>query len=423
MSTMLAARDQENLVSAHQQVAASKPLNQNVRGLHPKTPSNLKTPFRSARNDENRPLELKSQKTLIGDGRSKLDKAAFVTPGPQTRAPLGQKTTNAKAQPFKTPGPIQQNTKAHQNARLTSTTRRSARSKIHIAPPEPVEADVLAQEEEDDEPDYGYAPPKPIELPDPPLEITYDDPFSFFRPENMFRNYGELYCTSPTDENGVSLRLKREEEIGKAWEEEQDKLLDKHVEFPAAGPTDDELEAQVDAMIVAGPKSMQQISKVDTVRARSAANLLSKPESKLPSAAMRPTKSSEQKKKAIDSTTSRRPAPASVSRNTIGFPKAKPAPSIIPKSEQMKPKKHTTNTSAVKMDQNDIHPRDFVRLYGQPPVESRMWFRLKEYEWITRKPDDGEDESDPTEDLFHIDDLNFGINDENEEVFQLPMPE
>lgn len=52
---MLAARDQENLVHAHQTVGASKPLNQGARQLAPKTPGNKvpKTPFKIPLNDEN----------------------------------------------------------------------------------------------------------------------------------------------------------------------------------------------------------------------------------------------------------------------------------------------------------------------------------------------------------------------------------
>lgn len=77
---MLAARDQENLSHAHRATAAAKPLNQGIRALQPKTPGNLKTPFRAPRNDENRPFELNGQKGLLKDGTSKLDKSAFVTP-------------------------------------------------------------------------------------------------------------------------------------------------------------------------------------------------------------------------------------------------------------------------------------------------------------------------------------------------------
>lgn len=77
---MLALRDQENLVHTHQTTAAGKPLNQNIRALHPKTPGNLKTPFRAAKNDENKPLEFNGQKTALKGGPSKLDKNAFITP-------------------------------------------------------------------------------------------------------------------------------------------------------------------------------------------------------------------------------------------------------------------------------------------------------------------------------------------------------
>jgi hypothetical protein len=79
-SAMLALRDQENLVHARQTTAAGKPLNQGIRALHPKTPGNLKTPFRPAKNDENATLAFKGQQGLVKDGPSKLDKNAFATP-------------------------------------------------------------------------------------------------------------------------------------------------------------------------------------------------------------------------------------------------------------------------------------------------------------------------------------------------------
>jgi hypothetical protein len=92
---MLAARDQENLVYLHQTNAASKPLNQGVRGLQPKTPGQRvpKTPFKTTLNDENNPTLLGGVRTgLKGVGKGdenrlqtkqkdgKLDSNAFVTP-------------------------------------------------------------------------------------------------------------------------------------------------------------------------------------------------------------------------------------------------------------------------------------------------------------------------------------------------------
>ncbi len=92
---MLAARDQENLVHGHQQAAASKQLNQNTRGLQPKTPGNRfpKTPLKVPLHDENDLAGFgggksvlgtkgKGVENLIAGGKKSatFDKNAFVTP-------------------------------------------------------------------------------------------------------------------------------------------------------------------------------------------------------------------------------------------------------------------------------------------------------------------------------------------------------
>lgn len=88
---MLAARDQENLVHGHQAAAASKPLNQGIRTLQPKTPGNKypKTPLKIPLNDENAPTIFggKSGKGkglenmgTVGKKVAAFDKNAFVTP-------------------------------------------------------------------------------------------------------------------------------------------------------------------------------------------------------------------------------------------------------------------------------------------------------------------------------------------------------
>jgi hypothetical protein len=412
---MLAARDQENLVNTHQTTAAAKPLNQNIRALNPKTPSNFKTPFRG-RNDENRPL---GQKTILKDGPSKFDRNAFQTPAPlQQRAPLGLKTTNAKAQPFKTPA-LQQKIQPVRSIGRPSTTRRSGKSKITIAPSEPVHADVLSESEE--EPDFGYAPPPIKELDDPPIETLYDTNFPQFEGKNFFRGYGEIYCRSPVDENGISIRQKKEDEELRLAQEEQMREASKPMHFPLL-PTEEELDAKVHAMIAAGPKAKVGAAKVDTVRAKSAASLLSKSDRSLPAAALRTTKASEQRAKPASrplSTTSSanrsgRPAPVSVSKNTIGFPKAKAPPSIIPKADQMRQK--TTTKPVVK--QSDLNPKEFVRLYGQPPEYSTMWNRLKELELIEEDLEGASDEEvEEVDELFERDLILGG--EEDDEVFQL----
>jgi hypothetical protein len=91
---MLAARDQENLVHGHQQAAASKPLNQTIRGIPPKTPGNKypKTPLKINLNNENEPAGFGGKSVLVTKGKghenlalggkngATFDKNAFITP-------------------------------------------------------------------------------------------------------------------------------------------------------------------------------------------------------------------------------------------------------------------------------------------------------------------------------------------------------
>lgn len=92
--TMLAARDQENLVHGQQALAASKPLNQGTRAAPPKTPGNRypKTPLKIPLHDENAPTGFGKKSVLqtkgkgnenlatIGKKGAGLEKNAFITP-------------------------------------------------------------------------------------------------------------------------------------------------------------------------------------------------------------------------------------------------------------------------------------------------------------------------------------------------------
>ncbi|RVX68914.1 hypothetical protein B0A52_07569 [Exophiala mesophila] len=426
---MLAARDQENLSHAHRAAAAAKPLNQGIRALQPKTPGNLKTPFRASKNDENRPFEFNGQKGLLKDGPSKLDKTTFVTPlGPRNRAPLGQKTTNAKSRAFQTPGPAPLTNKPLKTVQKHSSARRSARSKITIAQAEPTKIDILTNPpQEDNDIDYGYAPPPPVELPDLPLEVIHDPLM-----DEAVRDYCDTYLHSPKDESGVSLRLKREEEEYQQWLKQEEQKLLKGLDQPSA-PTSEELNKQVDDMIAAGPKRRRPaLSRVDSMQARSAAAALSEPQPCLPAVVTKPTKASEQKQRGylpINRTKTPTPAPlssrsghAAISKNTIGFPRAKKAPSIIPRGLASQRSGSTAVSKPIKIDQSKIHPRDFRDLYGSPPEESDMWFRLKEYELLEEDiaKDDAEGLAD---ELFEADFFPFDNSKLDDEDFQLPMPE
>ncbi|EZF92177.1 hypothetical protein H113_06963 [Trichophyton rubrum MR1459] len=89
---------QENLVNAHQTAAASKPLNQGMRHLLPKTPGKLppKTPFRLPLQDENRPLTFGKG---LGPGIGK----SVVLKGQDENAALQGKEKGAEKNTLATP--------------------------------------------------------------------------------------------------------------------------------------------------------------------------------------------------------------------------------------------------------------------------------------------------------------------------------
>jgi hypothetical protein len=457
---MLAARDQENLVYTHQTNAVGKPLNQGVRGLHYKQAAERapKTPFKASVNDETNPTGLGAQRTglkTLGkreenclqtkeDGN--FDGNAFVTPmgtrnllctsfrwlsdgtGPRTRAPLGNKTTNAKARAFQTPAPLQQTTKPEKKPEKAATVRKSIKSKIRIAPSEPVEADVLSKDPDSDVPDVEYCPPPPIELPDPPEDITYDENLPYLRGNNLCGGYGDVYDV-PRDEHGVSLRERKEEEAyGRILQEWEDKFRE---EIAKPLPTEDEDDA-VDAIIAAGPKKgFHQNSNVDTVRAKVAVSELSaRPPTKLPLAATKGTASSIQKRKPhwsargatptilqpTNATRMRHNAAIAASRTTIGYSKGRDVSSFLPEKSVQGAK-----VKPGKIDQSKIHPLQFRELYGEPPIGSKMWDRFQEDGLFD---DESKDEgNDPGR---HVRGMHVYADDDggdDEAIFQLPIPE
>jgi hypothetical protein len=336
------------------------------------------------------------------------------------------KTTNAKARAFQTPAPLQETNEPEKTLKKASTVRKSVKSKIRIAPSEPVEADILSKDDESDVPDIEYCPPPPIDLPDPPEDITYDDSFPYLRGSNLCGGYSDVYDI-PRDEHGVSLRERKEEEAyAKMVQDIEDRFREEMVKpWPM-----DEGDDIVDAMIAAGPKEdVNQGSKIDTVRARGAISALSsQPSTRLPSAATRQTASSMQKKKQSLSVLGARrnpPAPSNpspmrhsaaiaASRTTIGYSKGRSLSSVLPE----KPMQGSRITSG-KIDQSKIHPVEFRELYGEPPVGSKMWDRFREHGLFDDEFDEDVDEDDLAGHFWGKD----VQAEEEEDIFQLPMPE
>ncbi|KAK5113912.1 hypothetical protein LTR85_010445 [Meristemomyces frigidus] len=191
---MFATRgNNENAIYDQQTAAASKPLNQGVKGLAPKTPGNKapKTPFKVPLNDEN--AAFGNGKTsgkgkdggLFAKGEGgKAERSAFVTPaGPRTRAPLGNKTTNAKAAAFQTPAAPPTQDKQALSAKPTSPRMRRAKVKIHHA-----EADPLGNGAEERE--IEYMAPRGVPLPDHPDDcFPHDRTYPQFEGRNLTRGW------------------------------------------------------------------------------------------------------------------------------------------------------------------------------------------------------------------------------------------
>ncbi|KAK3945793.1 hypothetical protein QBC46DRAFT_301939 [Diplogelasinospora grovesii] len=223
---MLTARlqDQENLFSQQAGAATSKQQQLQSKGpgtRYPKTP--LKVPL----NDENAnfgggksALRTKGNNENIvtigkgGNGLTKPGKANLMTPAePRTaRAPLGNKTTNAKA-------------KAGQQATLgvkdivrefEKTTIKPANTQLRPQQGAPkVESSRLEVHTDktplDEEDEVEYCPPKPKDLPYQ-SDVFPDGVLTFegLKPENMFKGYYQYYFNH-VDENGTT-RTEREME-------------------------------------------------------------------------------------------------------------------------------------------------------------------------------------------------------------------
>ena len=172
---MLAARDQENLVHAHQAAGAAKPLNQGIRQLPPKTPGNKapKTPFKLPLNDENGNEGFGAGRgglKIVGKGNENAmagkkgglgGQTGFVTPMAQkSRAPLGIKTTNTKTKAFQTPAPIKEGGLGEKNQKnQKSVSARKVKPRVSHA--EMTKLDVLGDYEGFEEREIEYMPPKP----------------------------------------------------------------------------------------------------------------------------------------------------------------------------------------------------------------------------------------------------------------------
>ncbi|CAH0053452.1 unnamed protein product [Clonostachys solani] len=350
---MLAAhRDQENLVHSHQ-----------VSGKqHPKTPGARypKTPLKYGQNDENAPTAFAGKNGLGGTrlgGQDKITmtkgKQSMVTPtGPQSqsRAPLGNKTTNAKARAGQVGG-----TKNIEKSQAKPTTVQKPKPKVISQGPLQIEADTKSFDPLEDEPEY--APPKPKDLPYesdllPPGGLTFEG----LKKENLLRGFYQQFH-NPVDDNGVSRKEKRFNEemklvMDKAIEKNNRDLeaLDWNVSDTPEPPK--LIQRKPDAPEVAETKMGRKVRgtghsrQLSTITSRKAASALSmqppsgRPQLPRPTSAMsagrRPLSSLVSGQRTVrQAERSTRPQSAAsnsgevASRTTIGYSKGKSASSLV----------------------------------------------------------------------------------------------
>ncbi|KAG5301191.1 hypothetical protein I7I48_01127 [Histoplasma ohiense] len=422
---MLAARDQENLVHAHQTAAAAKPLNQSTRQLQPKTPGNRapKTPFGLSLNDENNPLVFgggrKTGKPNNGQNENILKSGqdaiaggnAFVTPmAPRSRAPLGVKTTNAKAQAFQTPAPPLGTSKPVKTTKRPSATRKLKQSTPEVLPGLPKV--VATEDEKDDVPDIEYMPPKPTPLPDPPEDIPYNTDFPQFKGKNRTRGWHKLFVDEEVGEDGLTRKQREIKAEQEAYDKRMDALIQEQVDnmellginvrqFP-----DEPCAEEVAAEIMRKREQKQQPAKrvivdrsISTVRSRNAARMLShqsrptvappvpkpkpkpKPKVRFSSSFSRPKKPQQQTPS--NPSTMRHAAATTSSRTTVGYSKGRRLSANLRQKAATTNKKQQRQSSMSQEGPASNNPADilsperYMELYGSPPFGSEMWSRCK----------------------------------------------
>ncbi|KAL5377034.1 hypothetical protein PMIN06_011749 [Paraphaeosphaeria minitans] len=366
---ILAAKDQENFVHGLQTAAANKPLNAGLKGLAAKTPGNRapKTPFKLPLNDENAVARggksLLQTKGKAHEKDGKLEGNAFVTPaGPRTRAPLGMKTTNAKARAFQTPAPLSA------SAKTQKASPRLRRPKVKVQPD-------VQHADQHDVPEVEYMPPKEV-----PLLDDMDDylPRDWKIPK--FENGGvdDVYHNPLEDDGRTKLQRQFEETLEHdiiKRDEKFDRILDQQIErnhveaarhFGVALPK----QTVPKPTLIAGEHTRQRPTGPSTLKAKSAAAALSgsrRPTYATPTTTIKPRLPSKQfadKKYITNSSTTRHAAAAAASKSTIGYAQGrenatsrlqprkplsnvmKPAPfSITAERTTTLPSTHNRNTS------------------------------------------------------------------------------
>ncbi|EEQ91886.1 hypothetical protein RJZ56_000899 [Blastomyces dermatitidis] len=474
---MLAARDQENLVHAHRTAAAAKPLNQSTRQLQPKTPGNRapNTPFKLPLNDENNPLAFgggrKTGKVNNGQnenlprpGKDTIAGGnALVTPmAPRSRAPLGMKTTNAKANSFQTPAPPLGTSKPAKTVKRPSTTRKLKHSAPEIQPSQP--RAVTVENTQEDVPDIEYMPPKPTPLPDPPEDIPYNEDFPQFKGKNFTRGWHKLFADEEVGEDGLTRKERERKAEQEAYDKRMDALIQEQVDnmellginvrqFPDE-PCAEEMAAEIMRKRVMRQQPAKRVivdRSISTVKSRTAARMLSqqpqstvappmpkhkpkpKPKIRFSSGFARPTKQQQEQKQQkqqrqqkqqptpSNPSTMRHAAATASSRTTVGYSRGRRVSSSLwqKTAGTTTSRQNTTARQATSSSKNPadiLSPAKYMEVYGSPPFGSEMWSRCKAAGLFDSAPEYEQEEQEEKEEIAL-----FRVEDDEAADFQLTL--
>ncbi|KAL0944067.1 uncharacterized protein CTRU02_201954 [Colletotrichum truncatum] len=223
---MLAIRD-ENAVNAAQAARLAPGKSQ----LAPKTPGARypKTPLKIPLNDEN---AVGAGKTVLapksnanGPIQASAKKQNLITPSEtRARAPLGNKTTNAKAKSNQNAG-VKDIVKEFEKTQTKPTTTRKLKQRSPSAAPLKLEV-RNDQPGSSEEPDVEYAPPPAKDLPYE-SDVIPDGTLTFegLKPENMLKGYYNHFY-NPLGEDGIRLRDRQQQDkLKKALKESDNRIL------------------------------------------------------------------------------------------------------------------------------------------------------------------------------------------------------
>ncbi|EFE30739.1 uncharacterized protein ARB_02438 [Trichophyton benhamiae CBS 112371] len=422
---------QENLVNAHQTAAASKPLNQGVRHLLPKTPGKLppKTPFRLPLHDENRPL-------TFGKGLGAGIGKSVVLKGQDENAALQGKGKGADKKALATPaGTIKQR-----------SAKRGSTRKVKKAAPLPEQATqekTVTVEEEEPEREIEYMPPKPKPLPDDDGYITYDTTFPHFKGNNFARGWEKLYEDTSVGEDGLTAKQREEKELDDAYNKHIEELIQAQIDsigtLELDGEGDDaKAEAEesrpVSRATTKSQRSERTVSTLrsksaaqalamdpkESVRTRSSARLAAKAAAKAATATTATTTKQKKTTEPTNPSSMRHTAAVASSRSTLGYSKGREALAALregtdqPKSSS-KTNRSTNNAGGQENETDHLSPELYMQLYGPPAFGTEMWSRCKIAGYF-------DDEVKTTEELLGIDSTNVDdafVEDEESANFQL----